>query len=242
MVMGCYLALFLVHMILFVLLRTYRANLLFALSCLMWFLRSGVTWTKVFSFLFPWMSWFVKIRMEYLSFPVTAMLFVALVHTLFPGVLQKWFLRALVVTMAVFAAIFLFADTVFMSWAILWCEGVFAAVILYIVVRFIMKLRHVRPEQFVFLLGAALFLYAAANDMLDHNNITSLLFFPFINRDMSQISMLIFAFFEAVAIFIATAREIGEAKAEEQRLAFENAALKETARMTEQLISLQRGQ
>lgn len=242
MVMGCYLALFLVHMILFLLLRTYRANLLFALSCLMWFLRSGTTWTKVFSVLFPWMSWALKFRIEYLSFPVTAILFVALVHTLFPGVLQKWFLRVMAVSMAVFAALFLFGDTVFISWVILWCEGVFAAVMIYMIARFIMKLRRVSPEQCVFLMGAALFLYAAANDMLDHSNVTNLLFFPFINRDMSQISMLIFAFFEAVAIFIATAREIGEAKAEEQRLAFENAALKETARMTEQLISLQRGQ
>lgn len=241
-VMGCYLALFLVHMILFLLLRTYRVNLLFALSCLMWFLRSGVTWTKVFSFLFPSMSWFTKFRIEYLSFPVTAVLFIALVHALFPGVLQKWFRYAMAAAMSVFAALFLIADTLFMSWAILWCEGVFAAAMIYIIARFAMKLRRVSPEQLIFLMGAALFLYAAANDMLDHNNVTSLLFFPFINRDLSQISMLIFAFFEAVAIFIATAREIGEAKAEEQRLAFENAALKETARMTEQLTSLQRRQ
>jgi len=208
----------------------------------MWFLRSGVTWTKVFSVLFPAMSWVVKFRIEYLSFPVTAMLFVALVHTLFPGVLQKWFLRAMAGAMAVFAALFLFADTEFMSWAILWCEGVFAAVILYITARFAMKLRRVKPEQFVFLLGAALFLYAAANDMLDHNNVTSILFFPFINKDMTQISMLIFAFFEATAIFIATARGIEEAKAEEQRLAYENIILKENTRMTEQLLSLQREQ
>jgi len=241
-VMGCYLALFLVHMILFLILRTYRANLLFALSCLMWFLRSGVTWTKVFSTLFPAMSWVVKFRIEYLSFPVTAMLFVGLVHTLFPGVLQKWFLYAMAGAMTLFTALFLFADTLFMSWAILWCEGVFAAVMLYMAARFAMKLRRVSPEQLIFLMGAALFLYAAANDMLDHNNVTSLLFFPFINKDMSQISMLIFAFFEAAAIFIATAQGIEEAKAEEQRLAYENIILKENTRMTEQLLSLQREQ
>ena len=235
MVMGCYLALFLVHMILFLLLRTYRANLLFALSCLMWFLRSGMTWTKVFSFLFSWMSWVIKFRIEYLSFPVTAALFIGLIHTLFPGYLQKWFLRAAAGAMAVFTVIFLFADTLFMSWAILWCEGVFVLIMIYIVARFVRKLRRVTPEQTVFLLGAALFLYAAANDMLSHNNVTNILFFPLANRDMSQISMLIFAFFEAAAIFIATTRGIGEVKAEEQRLAAR-------VQMTENQLALQREQ
>lgn len=237
-VMGCFLALFLVHGILFVLLRTYRANLLFALFCLMWFLRAGVTWTKVFSVVLPQMSWVVKFRIEYLSLPVTAVLFVALVQTLFPGILQKWFRRAMAGAMAVFAALFLFADTVLMSHAIQFTYGILYAAILYIAARFVMKLRKVRPEQLVFLMGAVIFMYSSANDMLAHNNFTNLLFFPFLNRDMTQISMLIFTLFEAAAIFIATAREIGEAKAQEQRLAFENAALTETARVTEQLISL----
>jgi len=235
MEMGCYLALFLVHLILFLILRTFRANLLFALSCLMWFLRSGVTWTKVFSVILPSMSWFVKFRIEYLSFPVTAILFVGLVHTLFPGVLQKWFLYAMAAAMSVFSAIFLFADTVFMSWAILWCEGVFVAVMLYMVARFAMKLRRVSPEQLIFLVGAALFLYAAANDMLDHNNVSSFFLFPFVSRDLSQISLMIFAFFEATAIFIATARGIEEAKEAEQRLA-------SRVQMTENLLALQREQ
>lgn len=214
--MGCYLSLFVVHMILFFLLRTYRVNLLFALSCLMWFLRTGVTWTKVFSVLFSWMPWVVKFRIEYMTFPVTAVLFIATINSLFPSILQKWYLYAMSAVMALFASLFLFTDTLFMSRVILWCEGIFYASIAYIAVRFIMKLRRCTSDQVVLLMGAALFMYSVINDVLYYNGYYV---FPFIAGDLSQLSMLAFVLFEAVAIFIATARGIEEAKAEEQRLA-----------------------
>jgi len=231
-VMGCFLALFIVHMILYLLLRNYRANLYFAFFCFIWLLRTGVTGPKVFSTLFPSMSWFVKFRIEYLAFPVTAMLIIVLIHTLFPGILHKWFLYAVTVVTSLFAVMFLFADTVFMSWSILYCEGIFTAAILYIIVRFIRKLRGPNMYQGVFLAGVALFIYASINDMLYYNNASV---FPFIGADLSKISMLAFAFFEAVAVFMATVREFERAKAEEQRLAAR-------IQITERQIDLQREQ
>lgn len=230
--MGCFLALFFVHIILFLLLRSYRANLYFALFCLMWFLRTGVTGAKVFTDLFPWMSWAAKFRIEYLAFPVTAVLLVALLDALFPKILHKWFRYALCGVSAVIAAIFLFADTVFMSYALLWCEALYIPAILYIIVRFAMKLRSVTPEQGVFLAGAGLFFYAAVHDMLYYNDIRIV---PI--GDLSSVSMLLFTFCEAAAVFIATVREVENAKAQEQRLAAENAALDRLSRLRGSLMA-----
>ena len=45
--MGCYLVLFLVHFILYSMMKGYKPNLLFALFCLTWFLRTGVTGQRI---------------------------------------------------------------------------------------------------------------------------------------------------------------------------------------------------
>lgn len=235
--LGCFLTLFIVHIILFLLLRTYRANLYFALFCLTWFLRIGVTGSKAFTVLYPWISWAAKFRIEYLTFPITAVLLISLLDALFPGILHRWFRYALYSVSLVIAALFLFADTVFISYALLWCEALYIPAIVYIIVRFVMKLRIVSPEQGMFLVGVGLFFYAAIHDMFYYNDI---LLFPI--GDLSSISMLLLTFCEAAAVFIATVREVKNAKAQEQRLAFENAALKERARMTENLLTLQRDQ
>ncbi|MDR1539971.1 MAG: sensor histidine kinase [Clostridiales bacterium] len=230
--MGCFLALFFVHLMLFCLLHNYRANVYFALFCLMWFLRMGVTNPRVFTVLLPWLSWVVKFRIEYLAFPVSAALFVLLLNVLFPGILQKKFFFELGGVSAVAAGVFLFADTVFMSYALLYVEGVYVVAIAYIVVRFAVKIRRINLEQGIFLTGAALFIYACLHDMLDYNSLR----FLYPPGDMSEISMLIFAFFEATAIFIATMREVEETKAAEQRLAADNAALERVNRLRSSLM------
>lgn len=230
-IVGCYLALLLVHILLYVLLRRYRANLYFALLSLMWFLRSGVTGARIFSSLFPWLSWTVKFRIEYLAFPVTAVLLLLLLDTIYPHVLHKKFRYAMYGVSAVFAGLFLFTDTLFMSYALPVCEMIYIPAILYIIVRFIMKLRGANMEQTVFLAGVGLVFFSFVLDMFYYNNIIR---FRILG---SEWSMLLFAFFAAAAIFIATMRKVEEAKAEEQRLAAENAALDRLSRLRGNLMA-----
>ncbi len=230
--MGAFLALFFIHSILFLLLPTFRANLYFALFCLTWFLRTGVTGTKVFTVMFPWLPWVAKFRIEYLAFPLTAVFMVALLNAMFPGILARWFRWAVYGVSAVVAGLFVFADTLFMSYALLWCEAVYIPAILYIVVRFAMKLRRVRQEQVVFLFGVGLFLLAAVHDMFYFNGMPILL-----DEELAPLSMLVFTFCEAVAIFIATLRQVEEAKAQERRLALENAALDRAGRLRESMMA-----
>lgn len=221
-IMGCFLALFLVHLTLYFILRVYKANLYFALFCLMWFLRTGVTGVKVFSSLLPGLSWYVKFRMEYVALPVTGILIILMLHEMFPDILPKWFRRAVYVVSGAFVALFLFTDTVFMSWAMFGCYAYQAVSILIVLVCFIRKFRSPDSTQMVSLAGTAIFLYAGLRDMFYYSDI---LLPPFVNADLSQISMLIFVFFQMTAMFMGTVHAAEEAKAAEQRLTAENALL-----------------
>ena len=233
---GIFLGLFFIHIVLFVLLPNYKGNLYFALFCFMWLFRTGVTGPKIFSDLMPWLSWFVKFRIEYLAIPVTAVLLIALLHVLFPKILHKIFRYCLNTVSAVFIVVFMFADTIFMSHALQWYYPVLIITILYIVgsfiYRFVTGLKQKSPEPLkgehkVFLTGLSIFFFATLYDISYYSNIVNLVNFP-INilhpQDATSVSMLYLSFCWAAAMFIVTTREMKQAAAE-------NAVLQEKIRM-----------
>ena len=234
MKLGPFLSLFFVHIFLFLLLRRFRGNLYFALLCLVWFMRSGLTGTKIFTQVFPWLPWEIKFRMEYLSIPVTAVLLVSLLDVLFPEILQKTFRYALYAVSLVVTVIFLVKDTLFMSNALLWCEAVYIPAIVYIIIRFAMKLRRLYLEHNIFLAGIGVFLLSAIYDIMYSNDFFGLISNIYLPYDLTSVSMLMLAFCQAAAVLIVTVKMMNEAAAE-------NAVLKEKARMMEQQLSLQRG-
>ena len=229
--LGAFLALFFVFALLFVLLPGYRANLYFALFCLLWFFRTGVTGEKIFTDIFPWLPWEIKFRIEYLTLPLMALLFISLLDTLFPLILHKTFRYALYAVSAVVVGLFLFTDTLFMSYALFYCEVLYVPSILYIVVRFAVKLRRIKMEQGVFLAGTALFLLAAVHDMFYYSD-HYFLFFRF-QQDVSSVSMLLLTFCQAAAMFIVTVRKM-------ETTAAENAVLKQSASLVEKQLVIQR--
>ena len=204
--LGSFLALAFVHLILFLLLPSYRANLYFTLFCLLWFLRTGVTRSKIFTDMFPLLPWELKFRIEYLTFPVTALLLVSLIDILFPHILQKKFCYAVYGLSALVAAVFILTDTVFMSHALVWCEAAYIPVVIYMILRFAVKLRRLRVEQSVFLVGVGIFALATIHSMLYYNDLFPKSSHIFL-QDKSSISMLVFTFCQAAAMFIVTARE-----------------------------------
>lgn len=231
-IMGCFLALFLVHLALYFILRTYPANLYFSLFCLTWFLRTGVTESKIFAALLPELPWIVKFRIEYLSLPVAAILLMLMLRELFPDVVPKWLCRSVCILSGSFLVIFLLTDSLFMSWAIFGCFACFAAAILAIGVCFFLRLRSPGLVQILSLAGVAALFYSSLRDMFYYNNI---LLPPFLHADLSKISMLIFVFFQMTAMFMGTVHTAEEAHAAEQRLAAENAVLERISRMRSEL-------
>lgn len=222
MIMGCFLALFLVHLALYLILRSYKANLYFALFCLVWFLRTSVTGVKELANLVPDLSWDVAFRIEYLALPATAVLIILMLSELFPGVLPRWFKRAVYVLSGLFVGIFLFAPTLVSSWAIIGCYIYMGASIIVVLVCFLLRFRRPRPEQIISLLGTALFLYSGFRDMFYYSGIHLP---PMGNMDLSRITMLFFVLCQMTAMFMGTLRATEEARAAEQRLTVENAAL-----------------
>lgn len=207
MVMGCFLALFVVHMTQHILSPGERASLFFSLFCLTWFLRTGVTGGKALASLLPWLSWIARFRIEYVALPVTGALLISLMDRLFPGVLPRRYRLVVYALMGGFAGVFLLADTLLMSRAMVVFYGVLVCLIAGLVAFFAARLRAIKPGQGIFLVGVSLFLYASIRDMFFYNGAA---LFPFVDADMSRVSMLAFALFQSAAVMIHTARRLRE--------------------------------
>ncbi|MCL2398687.1 MAG: methyl-accepting chemotaxis protein [Defluviitaleaceae bacterium] len=207
LIMGSFFALFLILMLLFYILRgKNRGTLYGALFCLVWFLRMGVTEGTVFSVLAPWMSWELQFRINYMSIPLAAALAVAIITTLFPGVLQKFFLYAFYTFSGILIVIYLLGNTLFMSNIIQLTYPVLGISVLYIFVRFAVKVRKINAEQGLFIFGVLLFISSAVFDILLHLNI------PLPNFDFTGIAMLVFALCKTTAVFTATMQELDDTK------------------------------
>ncbi len=237
LIAGLFLALFLVFTTLYVVFRSYKSNLLFALLCLTWFVRTGVTGAKVFYTIIPALPWQLAFRAEYLTLPVACILLLLLVREQFPGVVQK---AATVIIAAVsggFAAFCLVADTVAMSWAVVGYTLFYNVVIVYLVVRFAMKLpgmlraHTLQTEHLVALGGFVVFLLGAVHDGFYYLNI----YLAGISFSLLEISMLIFAFTQMTANFYGTLRQVLVARENEQRLAAEKDVLAEMGRLKSRL-------
>lgn len=229
---GLFIALFLVHMMLFAVLRSYRANLTFSLLCFSWAVRAGITGSKVFYAFFPALPWQAAFRMEYLTLPIAAVLLIRLARQVFPGVLQKWYMRIVNVVSGCFSILCLTADTVLLSWGLLFYEGFFTIAILFLCARFAMKVPDMvrrgqfKIEQAISLSAYVFFLYAAVHDALYHLDVPLPLGFA-----LTGVAMLVFSFFQMTAMFYGTMRETALAHERERRAQTEKEMLSEMNRL-----------
>ncbi|MDO4545011.1 MAG: sensor histidine kinase [Bacillota bacterium] len=232
---GLFAALFLVHLMLFVVRRSYCANLYFALLCLAWTVRTGLTGSKVFYAALPELPWQLAFRAEYLSLPIACILLIMLVRELFPSVMHTWVFRVVVAAAGAFGLLFVAADTVVMSWALLAFEGMYTVTILYLCIRFVMKVPLMKrsgtlqTEHIVSLIGFGIFFYAAIHDALYHMDVSLPLGFS-----MTGVAMLLFAFFQMTTMFYGTMRENALAHERERRTSAEKEVLEEMNRLKNQ--------
>ena len=197
----------LILLFLFYILRGNRGTLYGSLFCLTWFMRLGVTEGRVFTVLAPWLDWNAKFRLEYIGIPVAAALLCAIITTLFPKLLPKIFLRIHYFNCAVFVILFIFTDTIFMSYALLVGHAVNMITVLLLIIFLVAKVRKINMGQCIFIIGILTFSLAAVFDTLYFVFPGSLLAPPF---PLSGTGMFIFALCKAAAVFIVTMREIDE--------------------------------
>jgi len=226
-VLGCFFALALAHLVLYCLHRSYKANLWFMLFCVTWFFRTGLTGPKLLPMLLP-LDWYAAFRLEYLTVPAGTLLVCMTLHALFPGTLQKWFLRTIAVICGVWFCVCLFANTVFMSEMMPTFYIVIFLAAAYIITRLCMKLRKPDLEQTTVLIGMGAFLYCALHDILYFSGINIL---PFVERTIAEVALLVFVFFQMAAMFYGTMREVAASKEREESLLVQNAAIENANRL-----------
>ena len=224
LVIGCFLALFLIHAVLYLLQRNYKANLYLSLLSLVLLLRTGVLEPSMFSAIMPWLDWYVKFRIEYIAVPVIGWLLVFVVKELFPDVLSKYFCPAISIGTLLFTALFIFVDTTVMSQVMIWCHIFYLLAIIYALPVGIFNVtrnsRKIKLEQGILIIGFVLVSLAILYDLYRHSHLQMI---PAVARLplVSTMTRVYFCFCMAVAVFIANKRDADETKAAEQQLAVE---------------------
>ena len=200
---GIYLLLFIVHLLLFLTLPSYCANLWLALLYLAWGLRVGVIGTKLWLTLLPWLSWSAAFRIEYLGFPLSLLLLALAYRDLFPGALQKGFRIAVYIATPLAAVFILFTGTKLLSYTgvpMIVLGGVAAA---YVLIRVLWTARKPNSEQIIVMAGLGVLVVALTADTLYFNTATS----SSIPGSMMETALILFSLFQMTALLHATMRE-----------------------------------
>jgi len=220
LIMGCFLALFLIYIMLYVIQRAHIATLYFALLSLTLFIRSGILGSSIVWTVVPWLDCYTKFRIEYFAVPILAWLLIAVIGELLPWLLHKYYRIVVHVTMAAFALVFLFANITIMSQAMVLFYICCVAHTLYVFFRVAKKLRKINLEQGILLTGFLSVVVTVLYSLNYYSGIQLISFYvtqPFV----SMIVNVYFCFSVATAVFISNAKATEAAKIAEQKLAVE---------------------
>ena len=225
-ILGSFLMLALLFFVLFFTHGQNKVTLYFAMFCITWFMRMGVTGGRVFTVILPWLDWHTKFRIEYIAIPISAVLTLAIVNVLFKDknkkpILHKPVLFALYGISAVFAGMFIFLPTIIMRGILDYVLIVYGLAIawLFVCLFIIQPVRQARSkhkiysaEQGIFLSGMVLFLLAA---LTDFGYFQAIVYMPPFH--LTGVAMLVFALCEAAAVFLSAMKDVEETRAVAQR-------------------------
>ncbi|MCL2813494.1 MAG: HAMP domain-containing histidine kinase [Oscillospiraceae bacterium] len=226
--------LFIIHLLLFLTLPSYRANLWLALLCLAWALKTGVIGTKLWLTLLPWLTWETVFRLEYLSFPVSLLLLSLTYRELFPGTLQKAFRVFVYIASPLAAAFILSTDTKLLSYTGVPMIALGVVASAYVLVRILWTIRKPSAEQKLVLSGLGVLVLALAADTLYFNTATS----SSMPGSMMETALILFSLLQMTALLHATMRETAEAKQAERRMTAENAAQARLIRLKNDMVAM----
>jgi signal transduction histidine kinase len=231
--MGIYLTLFFAHMLLFLVMRSYRANLWFALFCFLWTVRTGITGTRPLAELFWQLGWSFFLRVEYLTLVLAPVLLALAYKIIFPGIIPKWLRIFTYAAAGIFSVFYLFADTLLMSHTMLFFEIIAVFIGAAGIFSMIYRLRKPDTKQKIIIASSFVLLISLILDSLYYNKIR----LPFMHNAIAESALVIFFLFQMSAMFLGTVEEFAAAEKAKQKLAVENAALDRMNRMKNELIS-----
>ena len=223
---GIYILLFITHFTLYLMQPGNKANLLFALLCLVFVIRTGVVKTKPFAIIFPDLSWTAGFKLEYLSVPAALFLLVASYDFIFKGVLPKWLCYFTYTVSLVFSLIFVFASTFFMSNSIVYLEIAAIIIAIFILGYLLRRVRKPTSDQIIILLGLTVVFISLVLDTLYYNGWQWL-----IPSSTMEFALMAFALFQMTAMFFVTTRELAELREAERIAAGEKELLADLNRI-----------
>ncbi len=168
-VFGCLLVMGVYHLGMFLYRPTNREPLWFGCISLLLALR-GLVFGPVFIMdLLPWLSWDILMRIGYITFSATALVFALFIHDLFPKVSPKWFGWLNIAVSGAYTAASLVLPSSWYSPVLPVYQafvGVLGMVVLYILIR--AAVRRERGGR-LFLIGFSFFFLTVVNDIVKTN-------------------------------------------------------------------------
>lgn len=209
-ILGCMLTVSLYFLGMFIFSGHHLHFLYLALAALVNAVRMLIVGEKHIMEIFPELNWFVSIKLEYICLLFFVVFLLLYFHSLYPGMMQRWFIRSVLVLSVAFALIVLLTDSLFFSriqpfYAIVWV----AASILTLWGLF-RKLRDRSAHIILILSGFATFFLTALYDelkylLIDHVRLDNTLI----------IGMLICLYMNMIAVtleFSEKEKELGESR------------------------------
>jgi len=235
--MGLCLCLFILHIAFYLLLSRYKPNLWFALLCLIWLLRTGVSGRMMLLAAFPGIPWAPLYRLGVISVAATGVLLLLLIRDQFPGMVHRRVLQGFLIAQGTLSLFYLlWPDTVLItevkvaSEALLLLAGVYLAVRAVRVLPVQWRMGEWRIEHTLTLVGIGAALVTSIHDAMRYNNLPVLF-----NYVLGDVGIILLLLLQAAALLLASLRQLSEAR-QNARLAWEHTEL---ARKQEKLALLE---
>lgn len=211
---GLFLALFLIYLIAWLLLRVNQSNLWFALVCLAAFFIEGTIGHNILFSMFPGLSWSFAYSAVSVCRVIAGLLVLVLVSNEFPGLVQKWAKRIFTAVYAAVSVFYLFAGTKLISQTIEIAEVLLFAMPVYCAVRLLWLMRSkgwrcaLNTEQKLTIFGASVAFAAFLHDALYYLGIHIL------SYEIADIGVLALVLFQMAAMFYGTMKRYSKARRE----------------------------
>ncbi len=239
---GVYIGLFFTiaisHVFLFLIFKSYKAHLYFAILSLTWGMRMGVTGAKVFNEWLDFLPWELLFRIEYMSVPLTCAMMLLVSNEIYKGALPKVILQAFVGGFLIYTVVCVFLPTLPLSYSMIAAQAAFmlASVLLLVFIGvktvIMVQTKKIELKHVVYSVGIVPFVFATIHDALYYN---SILIFG-VNVLLADLSLMIIVVTQTAVLYFYTAqRMLALHKAEEQSR-IETQSLRQAGRMKEEFL------
>ncbi len=235
---GICLTLFLIYLIMGIISKNYKINIYFSLLSLIWFFRLGLIGNKFLYNIFPDFPWVVAIKTEYITLTLTVILLIYITRYHVHDMLNvKPLLSASYVFIAL-SLLFLFLDTKSMSYFIYFINAAFIGLIAYVTIGIILWLlkkdnrRSVDFSRSIVIVSMVFLFICAVSDGLYYININ------LFNNTLAETGIIVFAVFQAIALFYINVREMERSRSEERMMRIRSLELERFLKMKSHFIGI----